>query len=72
MKRTVMPISLSPANPDAVVVAQALRAIPSGQRSATLLRWAAAFVQGEHNEQPALIDGLDITEDELDALLDDF
>lgn len=72
MKRTIMPISLSPANPDAAVVAQALRAIPKGQRSAALLRWAAAFVTGTPNDQPVPIAGLDITEDELDALLDDF
>jgi hypothetical protein len=72
MKRTVMPLSLSPANPDAVVVVQALKSVPSGRRSAALLRWAAAFVTGQTNDQPMLIDGLNMTEDELDELLDDF
>lgn len=72
MKRTVMPLSLSPANPDALIVAQALKNVPAGQRSAALLHWAAAFVTGQTNEQPVVIDGLDITEEELDDLLDDF
>lgn len=72
MKRTVMPLSLSPANPDAVVVLQALRDVPVGQRSQMLLRWAAAFVSGQTNDTPTVIEGLDMTEDEFDQLLDDF
>lgn len=72
MKRTVMPISLSESNPDAVTIAQALKAVPKGQRSTMLLHWAAAFLNGQTNDQLVLIEGLDMTEDEVDALLDDF
>lgn len=72
MKRTILPISLSATNPDAVLVAQALKQVPLGRRSAELLRWAAAYLSGQTNAEPATLPGLDMTEDELDALLDDF
>jgi hypothetical protein len=71
-RRTVLPISLSPANPDAVTVATALRDVAQGGRSAALLAWAAAFLRGEVGGQPALIPELGISEEELDQLLDDF
>lgn len=46
-RRTVMKLSMSPGNPDAVLVAQALQEIPKGQQSAVLLSWAAAYLRGE-------------------------
>ncbi len=72
MKRSILPISLSASNPDAVIVAQALKEVVKGQRSAALLRWAAAYLSGQTNEQPAAIPELGLTEEELDQLLDDF
>lgn len=70
--RVVWPISVSPLNPDAAVVAQALKDVPAGRRSAALLRWAAAYLSGRVNEQPAITPEFGISEDELNALLDDF
>lgn len=46
-RRTVMKLSMSPGNPDAVLVTQALQEIPKGQQSAVLLSWAAAYLRGE-------------------------
>lgn len=71
-RRTVLPISLSPANPDAVTVATALTELPRGRRSAALLAWAAAYLRGEVSQGPAVIAELGMTEEELDQLLDDF
>jgi hypothetical protein len=73
-RRTPMTISLSPANPDAVVVIDALAHIPPRQRSATLLHWAAEYLQGRANAAQAaeIEDGLGLTDEEVDALLDAF
>lgn len=71
-QRTILPISLAPGNPDALVVAAALREVPHGQRSAAILGWAAAYLQGRAREQPDVIPELGMSEAELDALLDDF
>lgn len=71
-RRTVLPISLSPANPDALTVAAALKELPRGQRSASLLAWAAAYLRGEVSSAPALIPELGMSEEELDQLLDEF
>lgn len=46
-RRTVMKLSMSPSNPDAVLVIEALQEIPKGQQSTVLLRWAAAYLRGE-------------------------
>lgn len=70
--RIVMPISMSPLNPDAQIVAQALKDVPPGGRSAAILRWAAAYLNGQTNSQPVVIPEIGMTEDEFDALLDDF
>ena len=70
--RKIWPISISPRNPDAVVVAQALQSTPRGDRSALLLKWAAAYLQGKANDRPAAISELGMTDDELSELLDDF
>lgn len=69
--RAVWPISVSSRNPDAVVVAQALQGAAKGDRSALLLRWAAAYLQGKANDQP-VIPELGMTDEELSELLDDF
>lgn len=70
--RVVWPISVSERNPDALVVAQALQGTPKGDRSALLLRWAAAYLQGKANDQPPVIPELGMTDEELSELLDDF
>lgn len=72
MKRAIWTVSVSLANPDAVVVTQALMGTPKGERSALLLKWAAAYLQGRALETPAIIDGLGMTDEELDGFLDDF
>lgn len=71
-RRAILSVSLSPANPDAVVVAAALRDVPDGQRSATLVQWAAAYLQGRARETSPVLTELGMTEAELDQLLDDF
>lgn len=70
--RTVWPISVSPLNPDAIIVAQALKEAPKGERSALLLRWAAAYLQGRVDDQPIVIPEFGMTDDELSDLLDGF
>lgn len=72
MKRWRATVSFSPLNPDAVIVAQAFREIPSGHRSAALMRWASAWLQGQTNNQPVDACELTMTDEEFDALLDDF
>lgn len=71
-RRAVLPISLSPANPDAVAVAAALRDLPKGQRSASLLAWAAAYLRGEAAQTAVTVADLGMSEAELDQLLDEF
>ncbi len=71
-RRTILPISLSPANPDAAVVAEALKDVPSRGRSAAILSWAAAYLQGRALETPAICAELGMTEEEFDAALDAF
>lgn len=72
MARDIWPISVSPSNPDAQVVAQALKDAPKGERSSLLLRWAAAYLQGKAKEQPAIVPELGISDEDLDDRLDDF
>jgi hypothetical protein len=72
MKRTRVTISLSPKNEDAATVLRALEKAPYWKRSAELLRWAAAYLNGKALEQTSIVTGIDMTDDELDALLDDF
>lgn len=73
-QRTVLSLSLSPANPDAVTVATALkeRNIEKGKRTAAILTWAAAYLQGKGAEEPIAVNPLGLSEEEIDALLDDF
>lgn len=64
-------ISLAAKNKDAETVRRALEEAPRWKRSHELIRWAAAYLNGEVLEQNApLLPMLD--EDEIDALLDDF
>ena len=71
-RRTVIPLSLSPANPNAVLVLRALAQVPKGERSARLLEWAAGYLSGRANDESALIPEIGMSEEELDQLLDDF
>ncbi len=72
-KRAILSLSLSPTNPDAAVVAEALTQVPARERSAALLRWAAAYLQGRALEQPSVVMAeLGMSESDLDALLDEF
>ena len=70
--RAIWPISVSLTNPDAQVVVQALKGAPKGERSGLLLRWAAAYLQGKANEQPAIIPELGLSDEDLSDLLDGF
>jgi hypothetical protein len=63
-------ISLSSKNQDAVTVLRALDKAPYWKRSAELLRWAAAYLNGEVAITESESTDLDI--EEIDALLDDF
>ena len=64
-------ISLAAKNKDAETVRHALEQAPHWKRSQELVRWAAAYLNGETAQQvTARLDGLD--EAEIDALLDDF
>ncbi len=49
IEREVVSLSLSPKNPDAQIVLDALRAadVPKRQQSALLLRWLAGYLRGE-------------------------
>lgn len=71
-RRVIVPLSLSPANPDALVVAAALADVPPRGRSAAILSWAAAYLQGRALEAPAIEADLGMSEEELDAALDNF
>ncbi len=71
-RRAILTVSLSPANPDALVVAEALRRVPDGGRSAALLGWAAAYLQGRALDTPAIGAELGMSEAEFDAALDEF
>jgi len=75
MKRGKLTISLSPRNPDAITVGEALKEIPARQRSAELLRWAAAYLAGEQRAltQPDVSTGFSEEEiADIDAALDNF
>lgn len=71
MKRGRMTISLSPKNEDAALVARALEQAPERQRSALLLRWAAAHLSGE-TAAPAQPREWNPNEADIDAAIDDW
>lgn len=70
--RAIWSVSISPRNPDAVIVAQALQGAPARERSALLLKWAAAYLQGKANDAPAIPPAFGMSDDEISSLLDDF
>lgn len=70
MKRARITISLSTKNEDAATVLRALGEVKHWKRSAELLRWAAAYLNGEVATIATTTNDLDI--EEIDALLDDF
>lgn len=71
--RTVISVSVSPRNPDAALVAQALaeRGIALTRGGSLILEWAAAYLSGRAAEPPPVAE-LIISDEELTALLDDF
>lgn len=73
MQRARITISLSTKNEDAATVLRALAAAPHWKRSAELIRWAAAYLNGEalvKEEKTAMEIGM--TEDEFDEAMDDW
>ena len=71
-ERIIWSVSISPRNPDAVTVAQALKDVLPRERSALLLRWAAAHLQGKANDQPAILPEFGMSDEEISGLLDDW
>lgn len=72
MKRVRVTISFLPEDKDAMIVLRALKKAPHWRRSRELVRWAAAYLNGESLAQKKIVPALDITEDEFDDLLDAF
>lgn len=71
MKRARITISLSTKSEDAATVLHALEDAPYWKRSAELIRWAAAYLNGESMaREEASPEEMD--EDEIDARMDDF
>jgi len=70
--RQIWSISISPRNPDAMLVAQALKDAPKSERSALLLKWAAAYLQGKASDQPTILPAFGMSDDDISSLLDDF
>lgn len=71
MRRTRLTISFSAKSGDSQTVLRALEKAPHWKRSAELVRWAAAYLNGESLAQSNAIPELDMTEAEIDMLLDD-
>lgn len=68
--RQIIPLSFDPANQDAVQVLEALlRQAAPGQRSATIWRWAASYLNGA--PAPVAPTPIDDPDDMFDDLLDD-
>lgn len=70
MGRKRITISLSSKNDDAVTVAQALEQVAHWKRSAELVRWAAAYLNGKALTQIAPLPELDLIQKEYDDALD--
>lgn len=70
--RAIWSVSVSPRNPDARVVAQALAGVAPRERSALLLRWAAAYLQGKANDEIAIVPEFGMSEEDISSLLDGF
>jgi hypothetical protein len=72
-RRTVISLSVSPRNPDAATVAEALkeRGIAITHGGGQILAWAAAYLSGRAADPPPIVDQ-GPSEEELDQLLDDF
>lgn len=71
MKREMLNISLSYGNRNAVIVMNALKSIPVGQRSAAILEWAAAHLEGKTiSAHVVSLSDIIIPEDEFDDLID--
>lgn len=73
--RTRITISLSTTNQDAATVLHALERAPHWKRSAELVRWAAAYLNGEAlvKETQTIEPALNEAElEDISALIDDF
>lgn len=72
-RRTVISLSLSATNPDALLVAQMLadQGVGLGRSGGQILAWAAAYLSGATAVPPATAEPI-ISEEELDQLLEDF
>jgi len=72
IERQVISLSLSPTNPNAQRVLAALEQeqIPSRERSATLLAWLVAYLDGNGRMQAGQSN--EMSDEELDAILEDF
>ena len=72
--RTVVSLSISERNPDATLVAERLRdlGIPLGKGGKQIMAWAALYLSGATSA--AAIEPIEqgMSDDELDARLDDF
>lgn len=67
-RRQIIALSYDPANTDAVrVLALIDQTVPLGQRSATIWRWLAAYLDGEQHTVPLE----SAPADEYDDLFDD-
>jgi len=67
--RQIVPLSYDPANPEAERVMYVLDAtVPHGQRSATIWRWLAAYLDGRGAAQPSMPDEDADLDDALDSL----
>ena len=69
-RRQSVLFSASPRNPDAVLVLDELKKLPTRQRSAALWAWAAAYLRGETAAPLATADD-DGDDDMFAALFDD-
>lgn len=63
-------ISFSAKSKDSAVVLRALEKAPRWKRSAELVRWAAAYLNGESLACAETIPELGMTDEEIDALFD--
>lgn len=70
MARQRITISLSSKNDDAATVMRALESAPHWRRSAELIRWAAAYLNGESMAKAGIAPEPEADGDEMDELFD--
>lgn len=72
MKRKRITISLSTKKEDSATVLLALKDVKRWKRSEELVRWAAAYLNGEALVKTKAVPELGMTEEELDAAMDNW